>query len=547
MLIYFKLKNKKMGLFDFLKPKKISFNTAIIKDKILELSDKHKGQLDDLTNWLDFVIKRAEKDMSSKNNSFNSKDIINLSNRYYKEYHYQMIQNNDDEQKFDFIIVPIFNFVNIYAILLNIDKRRIVSQDLFKLDILLFHTVSSLYGALKFAYYDISGGQLIVEQAYPNYDFKLIEINEVEVDKDLKLESDFLKPKKTAEEYLVLGNDKHDIKDYIGALENYKKSIALNPDNAEAYFNRGVFRLHTLKDYEGAITDFTKSIKLNPDYKEAYFERAIAKEDLLDYAGAITDYTTVITLNPDYAEAYNNRGCIKFIQKDYTAAMVDLTKAITLNPDDAEVYRGRGFLKYSMEDFAGAITDYTKAIELNPDYADAYQNRGFAKFSLEDHDGAYADLTKAKTLNENEANKLFFEGYEKGCSNNYSESIADYTMAITLNPDHAEAYFCRGIAKDELQDHKGAIDDFTVAITLREGLGPYYNRGIAKAKLLDYNGAIADYTIAITMEPNDSNIYYSRGNAKYNIGQTTDACIDWQKAAELGNSAASEIIKKYCN
>ncbi len=51
------------------------------------------------------------------------------------------------------------------------------------------------------------------------------------------------------------------------AIDDYDKTIKLNPDYADAYFNRGVVK-NALGDHKGAINDFEKTIKLNPSYKK---------------------------------------------------------------------------------------------------------------------------------------------------------------------------------------------------------------------------------------------------------------------------------------
>ncbi|MDW8288339.1 MAG: hypothetical protein RMJ89_09725, partial [Flammeovirgaceae bacterium] len=46
---------------------------------------------------------------------------------------------------------------------------------------------------------------------------------------------------------------------------------------AEEYFNDGLNNMKK-KDYLKAIGDFTHAISLNPQYAEAYYQRAIAKD-----------------------------------------------------------------------------------------------------------------------------------------------------------------------------------------------------------------------------------------------------------------------------
>jgi Flp pilus assembly protein TadD len=45
-----------------------------------------------------------------------------------------------------------------------------------------------------------------------------------------------------------------------------------------------------LEDYAGAIEDYNKVIQQNPDQGEAYLNRGIAKEMIRDEAGACADW-----------------------------------------------------------------------------------------------------------------------------------------------------------------------------------------------------------------------------------------------------------------
>jgi hypothetical protein len=183
-----------MGLFNFFQPKKIGLNNSInnIKTKLSELTDPAKGNLYDYNYWFEIVINRAETDINTKK-SFENKDIVRLSDGHYEEYHYRMIDNNDEE-KIDFILPRILCFGEIYNKLLEIEKKNIEDRDISKLDLYMFHSVSSLYGAIKFSINDIQNGQNIVERIYPNYDANLTISNKEEFDLELKQKSIDLLP-----------------------------------------------------------------------------------------------------------------------------------------------------------------------------------------------------------------------------------------------------------------------------------------------------------------------------------------------------------------
>ena len=99
----------------------------------------------------------------------------------------------------------------------------------------------------------------------------------------------------TATDLNTSGNTKLNLEDYYGAIEDYSKAIELDPDDADAYYNRGVAK-KKLKDYYGAINDYSKAIELKPDYADAYVNRGISKEDLGDLNGACADWKKAASL-----------------------------------------------------------------------------------------------------------------------------------------------------------------------------------------------------------------------------------------------------------
>ncbi|MEA5532191.1 tetratricopeptide repeat protein, partial [Dolichospermum sp. UHCC 0684] len=57
--------------------------------------------------------------------------------------------------------------------------------------------------------------------------------------------------------------------DVKGAVEDYNQALRLNPNQGEAYYNRGLAR-KILGDLEGAIEDYNQALRLNPNQGEAY-------------------------------------------------------------------------------------------------------------------------------------------------------------------------------------------------------------------------------------------------------------------------------------
>jgi ABC-type multidrug transport system ATPase subunit len=123
-----------------------------------------------------------------------------------------------------------------------------------------------------------------------------------------------------------------DRKDYDGAIAQYTEALGLQPDNAEAHFNRGIAYRHK-GDNDRAIADYTEAIRLEPDDAEAYYNRGIAHDDRKEYDAATADYTEAVRLKPDYAEAYYNRAVNYQSKGDRDRALADYDRAIKARPD----------------------------------------------------------------------------------------------------------------------------------------------------------------------------------------------------------------------
>ena len=113
-------------------------------------------------------------------------------------------------------------------------------------------------------------------------------------------------PPTTSVGFFLLAMDKREKKDYIDAIADFSKAIALNPSFAIAYGYRGV-TYADLKVYPKAIADFNKVITLNPDDPIAYLKRGLAYLSLASNRDAKRDLRTAAQLSQQQnnLEVYN--------------------------------------------------------------------------------------------------------------------------------------------------------------------------------------------------------------------------------------------------
>jgi tetratricopeptide (TPR) repeat protein len=116
--------------------------------------------------------------------------------------------------------------------------------------------------------------------------------------------------------------------------------ISILPKNQTYIFESGRSKL-LRKDYIGAIEDFTRSILLLPKHYRSLFNRAVAKRGLGDLAGALEDYNAALELAPGDQDVYRNRGIVKQLLGDQAGACADWGVAAGMGNKDAKSWIGQ--------------------------------------------------------------------------------------------------------------------------------------------------------------------------------------------------------------
>lgn len=78
-------------------------------------------------------------------------------------------------------------------------------------------------------------------------------------------------------------------KNYELAIENYDRSVEINPSHSLAYSNRG-FAKHQLGRHSEAIEDFNEAIKLDPNLAHTHYTRGLAYQALGEHEKAEADF-----------------------------------------------------------------------------------------------------------------------------------------------------------------------------------------------------------------------------------------------------------------
>jgi tetratricopeptide (TPR) repeat protein len=120
-------------------------------------------------------------------------------------------------------------------------------------------------------------------------------------------------------------------------------------------------------------------------------------------------------------------------------------------------------------------------------------------------------------------------------------------MALLNNPKDEVAFKNRGDEYFNQGNLSQAVADYTNAIDLEpENSELYYLRAEAKIGLNEFLSAAVDYTYIISLDSTDATAYYNRGICYASLNIKVSACDDFKKAGDLGLFEAYQIIKDYC-
>ena len=278
-------------------------------------------------------------------------------------------------------------------------------------------------------------------------------------------------PKKYQRDYKIIfhylgtiyGRDKND---YKKAIEYFNKRIKYVADYS-TYGNRGL-TYWELGDFEKALDDFQKSIEINPQYMPSYYNRAGVFHALGDHEAAIKDYTRALEIKPNDVWSYNNRGLVYSRIGDFEKAIADFNKALDIAPKHLSSIRNRAALYLRNGDYRTAYKELKKARKYGLASRDFYAMRAQLWSDQKMHNLAIRDYSIALNLEIEDKNLLFGiynnRGHNYYKEGRYKESISDYDKALKIESSLV-TYQNRGLSYNKIGEYQKALDDFNYVLS----------------------------------------------------------------------------------
>jgi tetratricopeptide (TPR) repeat protein len=282
------------------------------------------------------------------------------------------------------------------------------------------------------------------------------------------------------------------------------------------------------RDYRAAIDGYSQAIALDANNVDYHFWKGVAHHYVDENALALPELN--LALEKGYKkplEIYRVRWRVHYANKEFDAALADLKQGLVLDPNNLEFLQGLGDISYARNNYREAIEAYQKVVLKNPpNSAELYMNIARAQAGSGDLDGlivSAGEAIKRGTTSLAEAQLLIADALRK--KGRTDEAIAAYVKAIDAKPDTYSSY-------ERLADLYRDQNRFTEAIDIsRKALRYFPNDGRIYTNLSRFysladrnDEAIQAAQAGITFSP-DGYLAYTNLCRAYNDAKKPDMAI----------------------
>lgn len=171
------------------------------------------------------------------------------------------------------------------------------------------------------------------------------------------------------------------------ALVMYSEIIKLDKDNYSAWYSMANI-LAGLSNWKEAAESYKRAAEIRPESYKAFYNMGIALEEIGKRKEAVEAYRRSVEICPDFIEAYNNLGIALSISGNGEEALEVYTEAVRKDPSDPRLYFNMGMCFYEMERYSDAVAAFRDALEINPEELEIYYYLGSALMELRRYNDA---------------------------------------------------------------------------------------------------------------------------------------------------------------
>ena len=249
----------------------------------------------------------------------------------------------------------------------------------------------------------------------------------------------------TAAEHFSYGKVYLDQGEYENAIEEFKRALALDPENSNILINLGKGYLF-IRNFQEATNYFERALEQSPEFADAHYYLGMVYIELNLKEKAINEYKEALNINPRYdaaKHAFNQ--LMKTIDQD--AQEKDIENARVLHPEENNESRqanirfhlGNALLQKSL--FQEALMEYKEAVRLRPNYPDIRNKLGELYMKTNMFNLAEEEFKLALKINPRYISALLnlAETYRLHSEQMLEQAENTYKKVLEINPENSEA------------------------------------------------------------------------------------------------------------
>lgn len=232
---------------------------------------------------------------------------------------------------------------------------------------------------------------------------------------------------------------------FAEAQDAYGEVLAAAPDHAEAW------RLMSLLAGQFGRPDLAldwigKAVALQPDNPQFLFSKGVTLQGARRFAEAEATYRQILALNPALHDVHNNLGGTLRAQGRVAEAETAYRAAIALSPGSAIFHDNLGIALSDLGRQDEAVASFRAALAQDPDYVDAHHNLGKALHALgrlEEAGSAFQEALRRRQDNPRVLNDMGVLLHELGRN---ADAELVYRTALLQTPDDADLHYNLSLA-----------------------------------------------------------------------------------------------------
>ncbi|KAA6339022.1 Lipopolysaccharide assembly protein B [termite gut metagenome] len=314
--------------------------------------------------------------------------------------------------------------------------------------------------------------------------------------------------------------------EYTAMLDEF---VAQYPNSIDGYIRRAANYVYT--DTDKAAQDMEQALKIAKKKDEVYY----------NLAKLIYSYQS-------------NKPENTYKDWTYDRALTEIHRALAI--DSLPVYiQMEGDIHFARQDYAAAFTFYEKVTRTNLASPEVFFNAAKAKeLAQGDMNEIVALLDSCiarcpQPMDEQNAPYLLERAQIKMNVEQYRSAMFDYDAYYNAVKGSVNDvfYYYREQASLKAKQFQRALDDINKAIELSpKDVNYLAESGVVNLRIGRYEEAIKSLNEALAIDPKYAEGYRLIGLCHMQTKQNDEACADFAKAKELGDTAVDDLIEKHC-